>query len=95
LETNDKQFVYLGNCITGLDTDALSKIGIGNASDMARKDENAKEISKEEFYAAVCEIPSAVANKIKNHDNYYLYDEEDDFYFVYDSDDDIHYFFGK
>ena len=94
LKEVSKQFVYLGNCVTGLDTGALSQIGIDNASDMARKLENAREISKSVFYSAVGEIPSEVRNLTQDHYKSYFYDEDDGFYVLYDEDEDIHYFFG-
>jgi hypothetical protein len=90
---NEKEYSYTGNCTDVFDEDGNSQIdAFTDVSDFAYKDENAKELDKEDFEAYVKEIPPEIEKKTKKHDVKYLFYDGNTFV-LYDADDDIHYFF--
>ena len=87
----------LGTCVNSFDGDGYCTqpgIPYDTTSDLAVGDENAEEVSEEEFRSQVV-LPSELEQKVMGHEVYYLLDRGNDHYMLYDSDDDIHYFFGE
>jgi len=88
-----KKYHYIGNCVNSFDENGYCTFpNFSDATEFAQAEEDAKEISQEQFNRAV-EIPNSILNKIVDHQIIYLYAEPEDVYMAYDADDDIHYFF--
>lgn len=95
---------YYGNCVDSFDEDGESLIPIfENTTDFARQDENAKEITKDEFLKIIPKecIPKEVIQKIywypnrgKTH-NILFFKYENDIFVLYDETIDIHFFFRR
>lgn len=84
---------YIGNCVDSFDLDGECIIGelpFADVNDLGYADENALEISGEEF-SKVVNIPEWLLDSIVDHEVYYMV--YNDLYILYDSDVDIHYFF--
>ena len=84
-------FSLVGNC-TEFDTETgaceIPQLPYADATQLAYADENAKEITREEFVAAV-------GGEVEVKEPYYLYDVENDIYMILDGDKDIHYFYVR
>lgn len=88
---NKKNFV--GTCVNSFDEDGeciIPELPFNDVNDLAYADENAENISKEEFYRSV-NVPESVIKKTSGNEIFYLIFE--DVYMLYDGDEDIHYFF--
>ena len=86
----------LGTCVNSYDGDGYCiqpGIPYETTSDLAIGDENAEEISEEEFRAQTT-VPAELEQKVAGHEVFYLLDKANDHYMLYDADDDVHYFFG-
>ena len=90
---NNKR-TYVGNCSNIFDEKTgKCKLDIFlDVSDFAHKDENAIEISKDDFYACVI-VPEEIEEEIIAHDLKYLF-YEGNVWVLYDTNDDMHYFFN-
>lgn len=85
---------FLGTCANSFDEDGECVVpGLYNdVSDFAVHEEEAVEISLDEFTTAVGNISPAVRGELGN-DLAYLYDTDNEIYMIYDQDADVHYFF--
>lgn len=84
---------YVGNCVNSFDLDGeciIDELPFMNVSDLGYVDENASEISGDEFMNVV-NVPDWLLDKISDNEVYYMV--YNDLYILYDSDLDIHYFF--
>jgi len=78
---NCKNFDEGGYCM-------IDSLPYTDATEFAQAEENASEISAEDFQAAVGDIEEV-------DEPFYLYDEANDVYMIYDADKDIHYFYVR
>lgn len=76
-----KDFNEEGNC-------NISQLPYRDTTNFAQAEENATEITKDEFMNNV-NIP----NNLKDINAIYLHDEDNDVFMLYDDQKDIHYFF--
>ena len=86
---------YVGNCVNAFDMDGycnVRQLPYDDATDFAQAEENATEISSDEFFDNVS-YPEKLISTIKSNDIIYLYDSKHDVYMLYDLDNDVHYFF--
>ena len=76
-----KSFDEGGRCM-------IDSLPYADTTEFAQAEENASQISAEEFQAAV-------GDTLVISEPYYLYDETNDVYMVHDVDEDVHYFYVK
>ena len=76
-----KDFNERGDCMIG-------SLAYTDATEFAQAEENASEISAEDFQAAVGDMLTV-------DEPHYLYDEANDVYMIYDAAEDIHYFYVR
>ena len=92
LENENQKYYYVGNCKNSFDDNGNSIIPqFSDTSDFACQEENAEEISKEQFMNLVHDhniVPT-------NHEVIYLITQNEKIIMAHDTDDDIHYFFSK
>jgi len=86
----NENYILVGNC---KDFDEggycmIDELPYSDATEFAQAEENASEISAEDFKAAVGEILTV-------SEPFYLYDEENDVYMLYDVAEDVHYFYVR
>lgn len=86
---------FLGTCVNSFDEEGNCIVpGLYNdVTDFAYHEENALEISPQDFYNAAGAIPQALDQKI-NANRKYLHDTNNNIFMVYDIVNDVHYFFG-
>lgn len=95
-EVANKFANFLGTCVNSFDEDGdctIPQLGYRDTSHFAYHEENADEISHEEFGKNAGIIPPDL-NKEISVNRYFLHDPDNDVYMIYDQDDDIHYFFS-
>ena len=92
-DSNDSYAAYVGNCQNIFDYEGKCKINIfRDVSDFATKDENAIEITREDFFTYVKNIPEKIKRLISGHTLKYLF-YDGNIYVLYDKTSDMHYFF--
>lgn len=93
---NESMYEYVGNCVDSFDDDGQTDLPMfRDTTEFAQAEENAKEITKEQFEENVI-ISKEMMDKFNTNPLVkYLYSEDSDFYMIYDGNADIHYFFGK
>jgi hypothetical protein len=88
-------FTYVGNCVDSFDDAGdciIDQLPYYNVSDFAVNEENAKEVTAEEFTLYV-DIPEECRSIHALLDTIHLYDSLNQVYMLYDTDMDVHYFF--
>lgn len=85
---------YMGKCTNIFDEDGegLFPELYRDVSDFAVHEEDAKQITAEDFYKQVTSIEPELEDEI-GPNRIYLHDVDNDIYMIYDDDTDIHYFF--
>jgi hypothetical protein len=81
---------YVGNCVNSFDNNSnciVSDLPYRDVTDFAQGEEEAEEISLEQFSAAVG------PHEIKVKKPIFFHDADNDVYMLYDAKKDIHYFF--
>lgn len=89
--TENQQYYFIGTCVNSFDKDGeCSFRNYRDTTDFAQGEEDADEISKEEFDKHCKTSTIKLGKKLK-----YLYDKENDVYMIYDENKDVHYFWVK
>ena len=92
VENQNQKYYYVGNCKDSFDENGNSIIPqFSDTSEFAYQEENAKQISKEQFMNLVHNhniVPT-------NHEIIYLITQNEKIIMAHDTDADIHYFFSK
>jgi hypothetical protein len=85
-----ESYSLVGNC-KDFDEDGycmISELPYSDATEFAQAEENASEMSAQDFQAAVGDVLTVP-------EPYYMYDEENDVYMLYDAAEDVHYFYVR
>lgn len=90
-EENKKHLV--GTCVNSFDEDGecTNSVPYRDVSDFAVHEEEAEEITREEFLSK-CEVPEKLRKLLKKDTTEFMVDTKG-VYMLYDSNKDIHYFF--
>lgn len=85
---------FLGTCVNSFDEDGTCVVpGLyTDTSDFAVHEENADEITPQEFKTAVGQLPANLSSEVGD-DLVFLHDADNNIYMLYDCDADVHYFF--
>lgn len=90
LENKNKKHL-VGTCVNAFDLNGnctIPELPYKDTTEFAQAEENAKQITKEDFINAV-NIPQ----NLKHIDAIYLHDQNNNVYMLYDDNNDIHYLF--
>lgn len=91
-----EKYHLVGSCVDSFDDNGDCFFdNFSDVNDFACADEDAKRISKKQFWKSCvvslwASCPTAIE---KTHKIEYYYDERTDVFMLYDSTDDIHYFY--
>lgn len=94
----ESTYQFSGTCVNSFDEDGSCTAfdNYNDVTDFAQAEENAEEISKQQFDKLVGQQELNNVPKIKNKKNLvYLHDKENDVVMAYDQTADVHYFFIK
>lgn len=90
-KTLNNDYHFVGTCINSFDEDGNCSLDIfSDTTDFAQQEENAQEITKQQFLSKVKNIEMLPRNEMK-----YLYIKDRDVLMAYDIEEDIHYFFSR
>ena len=90
LSNENESYSLVGNC-KNFDEGGycmIDSLPYTDATEFAQAEENASEISAEDFQAAVGDIEEV-------DEPFYLHDEANDVYMIFDAAEDIHYFYVR